>query len=102
MNKYISIDMLLKPFLNHVKSFVRDSLDFLNKCPRNVDEDTEIVTLDVISLYTIIPHEFGLEAINYFFTKYQEELSGEKHVLELAKFILKSNTLTFDSEFCLQ
>ena len=38
------IDILLKPFLKHIKIFVCDSLDFSNKCPRDVDEDTEIVT----------------------------------------------------------
>ena len=64
------IDILLKPFLKHIKSFIRDSLDFLNKFPRDVDEDTEIVTFDVISLYTNIPHEFDLEAIDYFLIKY--------------------------------
>ena len=46
------IDILLKPFLKHIKNFIRDSLDFLNKYPRDVDEDTEIVTFDVIRLYT--------------------------------------------------
>ena len=30
---------------------------FLNKCPREVDHDMEIVTYDVTSLYTIVPHE---------------------------------------------
>ena len=54
--------------------FIRDSLDFLNKCPKDVDEDTEIVMLDVISSYTIILHEFGLEATDYLLTKYQEHL----------------------------
>ena len=38
------IDIPLKSFLKHIKIFVRDSLDFSNKCPRDVDEDTEIVT----------------------------------------------------------
>ena len=64
------IDILLKPFLKRIKRFIRDSLDFLNKCPRDVDENTEIVTFDIISLYTSIPHEFGLEAIDYFLAKY--------------------------------
>ena len=32
------IDILLKPFLKHIKNFIRDSLDFLIKCSRNVDE----------------------------------------------------------------
>ena len=42
------IDILLKPFLKHIKSFIRDSLDFLIKGPRDIDEDTEIVKFDVI------------------------------------------------------
>ena len=99
------IDILLKPFLKRIKSFIRDSLDFLPKCPRDVNENTEIVTFDVISLYTSIPHEFGLEAIDYFLNKYQEDLqprSRKEFVLESANFILKNNTLTFDSEFYLQ
>ena len=60
-------DILLKSFLEHIKSFTRDSLDFLIKCVRDVDEDTEIVLFDVIGLYTSVPHGFGLEAIDYLF-----------------------------------
>ena len=29
------IEALLKPFLKHVKSYIRNSIDFLNKCDRN-------------------------------------------------------------------
>ena len=67
-------------------------MDFLDKCPSDVDEDTEIVTFDVISLYTSIPHEFGLETIDYFLTKYPEDLHPrfrKEFVLESANFILK-------------
>ena len=39
------IDILLKPFLKCIKSFIRSSLDLLHKCPRYVDENTEIVSL---------------------------------------------------------
>ena len=55
------LDTLLKPYLKDVKSHIRDSVDFLNKCPR--DPDTEIVTFDVTSLYSSIPHEYGLKAL---------------------------------------
>ena len=63
------------------------------------------VTFDIISLYTSIPHNFGLETINYFMTKYQEDLHArfkKKLVLESANFILKNNMLTFNSKFYLQ
>ena len=75
--------MLLKPFLKHIKNFIRNGLGFVNKCPRDVDEDTEIVTFDVTSLYTSIFHEFGPEAIDYFLTKYQDQ----EFVLESTNFI---------------
>ena len=59
---------------------------------------------DVIGLYTSIPREFGLEAIDYFVIKYQENLNPifqKEFVLESANFILKNNMLTSDSEFYL-
>ena len=80
-------------------------MDSLNKCPRDVDEDAEIVTFDVISLCTCFLHEFGLEPIGYFSANYQEDLHPrfrKEFVLESANLILRNNTLTFDSEFSLQ
>ena len=56
-------DILSKPFLKHIKSFICDTFDFVIQCPRDVDEDTEIVTFDVSNVYTSIPQEFGLEAL---------------------------------------
>ena len=69
-----SIDILIESFLQHIKSFIFDSLCFIIKCPSEVDEDTEIVTFDVISLYTSIPHEFDLEVLDYFLTAHQDDL----------------------------
>ena len=95
-------DILLRHFLKCIKSFIRDSLDFLNNCSTDVYEDIEIVTFNVISLYTRIPHECGLAAIDYYLIKYQEDLHPrfkKKFVLESGNFIVKSNTLTFDSVF---
>lgn len=99
------LDILLKPILKHIKSYIRDSVDFLNKCPREVDENTEIVTFDVVSLYTSIPHDFGLQALDYFLTTYEKDLHPrfkKQFVLESANFVLKNNTMNFDSKFYLQ
>ena len=99
------LDTLLQPYLKHVKSYIRDSVDFLNKCPREVDPDTEIVTFDVTSLYTSIPHEYGLKALGYFLTTFKEERNprfNNQFILDAADFILKNNSLTFDSMFFLQ
>ena len=54
--------------------------------------NTKIVTSDVISLYTSIPHEYSLE-LWIFLTKYQEDLHPKfkkKFDLESANFIIKT------------
>ena len=64
-----------------------------------------MLTFDVVVLYTGISHEFGLEAIDYFLTKYQEDLHPifkKEFVSELVNCILKKHALAFDAEFYLQ
>ena len=49
------IAILLKPFLKHVKSYIRGSIDFLN----NVTEilmETQLLTLDVVGLHKHTSH----------------------------------------------
>ena len=53
------IDILLKSFLKHVKSYVRDDIDFLQYMPKTISEDKILVSFDVTSLYTNISHELG-------------------------------------------
>ena len=50
------IDSLLKPFLKHVKSYIRYSIDFINKCDRKINGNAVIATFDVGSLYTHTTH----------------------------------------------
>jgi len=99
------IDILLKPFIKHIKSYIKDSVDFLNKCQRTVNEDCLIVTFDVKSLYTSIPHDLGLKAVDYFLTTFNNELHprfSKQFILESVNFILKNNSLTFDELYYLQ
>ena len=69
------------------------------------DPDTEMVTFDVTSLYTSIPHEYGLKALGYFLTAFKDEMNprfNNQFILDAADFILKNNSFTFDSMFFLQ
>ena len=64
-----------------------------------------MVTFDVCSLNTNIPHEFGLRAIEYFVSKYRQSVNPRfttQSVLEAASFILSNNSMTFDEMFYLQ
>ena len=96
------IDVVLKPYLKHVKSYIRDSVDFLNHLPENIDEDSLLVTFDVNSLYTNIDHQVGLDAIRYWLETYPEDLNpriNKEFVLEAIELILKNNILEFNGNF---
>ena len=98
-------DKILKPLLMHVKSYIKDSTDFLNKCKRKLSSKTLLTTFDVCSLYTSIPHDLGIEAIEYFLDKYPntiDKLFKKEFILEGLKFILKNNTFLFNGDNFLQ
>ena len=65
------LDLILKPLTKHVKSIIKDNIEFLKTCKRSVMDGTVLVTFDVCSLYTNIPYEFGLRAIKYFVSYYR-------------------------------
>ena len=66
------LDILLKSLLSKIKSYVKDDFDFLKKCSRNLIKNSKLVSFDVTSLYTNIPHELALKAIEYWLDKYPE------------------------------
>ena len=96
------VDILLKPFLIHIKSYIKDNLDFLVKCSRENKRDTILTTFDVVGLYSNIPHKYGLEAIEYWLDKFPESLHprfSKEFVLGSVKFILENNNLNFENEY---
>ena len=96
------IDIILKPFLIHIKSYVKDHLDSLRKCSRKNSDSTTLVTFDAKSLCTSIPHNYGLEAISFWIEKHPDSLHSrfsKVFVLESIKIILENNNCTFNDEF---
>ena len=53
------IDIVLRPLTKRVKSYLRDTMDFLNHLPEHIPEDTILASFDVESLYSNIPHDLG-------------------------------------------
>ena len=95
------VDLITK----HVKSNIEDNIEFLKTCKRNITDDTVLITFDVCSLYTNIPHEFTLRAIEYFVYNYRQSINPrftEQLILKGTSFILSSNLMTFDKLFYLQ
>ena len=96
------VDILLKPFIIHIKIYIKDNLDFLAKCSRENKRDTILTTFDVVGLYSNILHEYGLEAIEYWLDKFPESLHPrftKEFVFENVRFILENNNLNFDNEY---
>ena len=96
------VDIIIKPLLLHVKSYIKDSNDFLKKCSRSNSPDTVLATFDITSLYTSIPHTYGLEAMKYWLEKYRASINqrfSTEFILEAIEFILSNNTFSFNDSF---
>ena len=95
------IDIVSKPPCEHVPSFIRDDLDFLNHLPETIDENALLVSFDVVSLYTSIPHELGLAAIEYWINNLTESITrpfSKEFIMESITIVLKENTFHFDNK----
>ena len=59
------IEYHLKPLAQNVKSYVRDTNDFLSKLASlpPLPDDVILCTIDVVGLYPNIPHDEGLTAM---------------------------------------
>ena len=94
------MDKILKPLVTQRKTFVKDEFDFLRKFPRVIPPGAKVVCCDVTSLYTSIPTDLGLEALNYWIDKLARLIDGrftKAFILESVQFILTNNYFQFNS-----
>ena len=57
-----------------------------------------IFTMDVKSLYTVIPHHDGLKALKFFFNKHPKHEPSTTVLIRLAELVLTHNNFSFDGE----
>ena len=96
------LDVLLRPYTEHVKSHLRDTIDFLNNLPGEVAPHTILASFDIEALYSNIPHDLGLEAVKYWletYPKIKKYRFLNNFILEAIKLILENNTFCFYNEF---
>ena len=97
------IDLILKPLCKQVPSFVRDDLDFLNTLPTCVENSSKLITFDVVNLYTNIPHDLGIKAIEFWLQNCELERQFDKDfILNGLKLILEGNVFYFDGKYYVQ
>uniref|UniRef100_A0A8C5LVT7 Reverse transcriptase domain-containing protein n=1 Tax=Leptobrachium leishanense TaxID=445787 RepID=A0A8C5LVT7_9ANUR len=106
VTSYLSeyLDILLQPMVKLTTSYLRDTMNLLQILDGfQWESDYLLVTCDVQSLYSIIPHDRGCDAMHYHLKKYQlypEEQS--EFILEGIRFILQNNYFSFNNQFYLQ
>lgn len=95
------IDIHLQPYANIHPSYIKDSADFLSKLKLlNIPTDCILVTIDVTSLYTNIPNDQALTAIETTFSTQPSPI--HKYILKLIHYILTHNYFEFNQETYLQ
>ncbi|XP_033752172.1 uncharacterized protein LOC117335980 [Pecten maximus] len=97
------VDFHLRPIVENLPSYIKDTTDYLNKTPSsNLPEGILLVTMDVVPLYTNIPHADGINAC-----REAKERRGYKHpstdsLVELLTLVLTLNNFQFNNENYLQ
>ena len=92
------IDILIKLLVTFVIRKLTESTEFINKLPRNVPSETILTSFDLTILYTNIPHDLGVKAIEHWLEKYPDSIPrrfSREFVIEANNLIL--NYITFVS-----
>ena len=95
------LEKILTPLVTTLRSFIKDERDFLRKFPKNINKDSRIVCCDVVSLYTSIPNELGLKAIEFWIGKLRHLIPNrfsKDFILEGVSFVLENNNFNFDGK----
>lgn len=98
------VHKILLPILPCLPGYTKDSFNFLSRLNRSFDSNHLFVTFDVTNLYTVIPHELGLEAVDYWISIHQDKIRNlpKQLIFELNNIILKHNTFTFEKRLFVQ
>ena len=92
-NISVFLEYHLSPLLQKVKSFVKDTNNFLRKLNelRDLLDGFFLYTIDVVGIYPNIPHKEGLEAIRKALDKREDQIISIDSLILLVECVLKKN-----------
>jgi len=95
------VDFHLQSLAKQVKSFIKDTNDFLLKLKGLTDlpKDFLLCTVDVVGLYPNIPHDDGLAAVKKALDSREDKTISTESLLELTELVLKNNIFEHDNRF---
>ena len=94
------VDYRLRPLVRTIPSIIKDTTDFLMKVQSltNLPSNTLLVTLDVSSLYTNIPHEEGIATCTEALNTRETQSPPTADLAELISEILNKNAFVFGEQ----
>ena len=94
------LDKIAAPFVRNLNSYVKDSSHMLNIVDDFSYEGKHrfIFTMDIKSLYTVIPNDEGLQALKYFLDRREIKDPPIHTLLRMAELVLTLNNFNFNGE----
>ena len=98
------VDYHIQDSVKSLKSYVKDTTDFINKISNlgELPEESYLVTTDVKALYTNIPNDEGLQALKEALDQKQNQSVASKVIVTLVSLILTLNNFVFNDKSYLQ
>ena len=99
------LDLLLKPFMTNLPSFVRDSLDLLDQARQWESESNEeytLITMDISNMYMNVSETLGIKAIRHFVHEFPDLLHPRfnvEFIIEAVLLVLRNNISYFDGKY---
>ena len=85
--------------MSMLKSFILDTPDFIEKISKidDLSDNDKIVSFDVIGLYTNIPYNEGLKAVEHYLSNRKGNPPTER-ILQLLEAVLTKNNFQFGNK----
>ena len=95
------LDTFLQPLAQKTDSYIKDTTHFLRNLNKlgKINKDALLVTIDVTSLYTNIPHRDGIRASKEVLDRRTTQEPKTWVLLCLLHFILTKTAFKFDYKF---
>ena len=90
----------MSPLVKKLPSYIKDTKHTL-QIFENISFQGQhrfTFTMDVKPLYTVIPHQDGLEALRFFFNQRTNQETTTTTLVRLAELVLTFNNFSFDGE----
>lgn len=92
---------MLKDMVTSLQSYVKDTRDVLSQISNiHLEEEILLVGIDVESLYTSIPHQWEIKAVETFLKRHYPDCGPQNEfVVNLLTFAFNKNFFQFESRF---